>query len=359
MANVKWQMANVGWVVGLVALMSGCETVKPTQVLPEHWRELSALPDNHGFAGAFSGMSGDTLIVAGGANFPGKMPWEGGAKVYHDRIFALNHTRGNWREVGRLPRPIAYGVSIPVLNGLLCIGGCDASRGYSDVFLLIWNGRGVDVIDWPALPVTLFNACGTTVGGSIIIAGGEEQPKATRASRRVFALNLRDARTGENPVKWTERAPLPGNGRTLAFASDDGTIMGGVELSPDAQGNPVRRYLNDAYRLGEDGWERLADMPFPLAAGPTPAPVNDRGEVFLLGGDDGSKVGFAPIEKHPGFRDDVLIYNARENQWRVGGKVAAPRATLTAVRWRGGVILPSGEVRPGVRSPKVWWMNFQ
>jgi hypothetical protein len=29
--------------------------------------------------------------------------------------------------------------------------------------------------------------------------------------------------------------------------------------------------------------------------------------------------------------------------------------TTPAVPWRGGVVLPSGEVRPGVRSPAVWF----
>ena len=40
------------------------------------WGELPAIPDNFGFAGSFSGVSGDALIVAGGANFPdGGAPW--------------------------------------------------------------------------------------------------------------------------------------------------------------------------------------------------------------------------------------------------------------------------------------------
>lgn len=345
MSNVKWQM----WVL---IMLGGCVSNHPLE-----WRELAALPDAQGFAGAFAGVSGGALIVAGGANFPGKMPWEGGTKVYYDKVVVLEKPDGAWQEAGKLPRPIGYGVSITTFLGLVCVGGCDATQCYADGSLLNWNGKMVLAKKAPPLPIPLANACGVLVGNSIIIAGGEEKLGATVASRRVFSADLISLDLPE----WKELPPLPG-GRTLAFAAsveDKFCIFGGVELSADAAGKPVRRYLKDAYRLGDNGWERLADMPFPLAAGPTPAPVNDRGEVFLLGGDDGSKVGFAPIEKHPGFRDDVLIYNARENRWRIGDKVAAPRATLTAVRWRGGVILPSGEMRPGVRSPKVWWMNFQ
>ena len=34
------------------------------------------VPDMHGFAGAFTGVSNGRLLVAGGANFPVKPPWE-------------------------------------------------------------------------------------------------------------------------------------------------------------------------------------------------------------------------------------------------------------------------------------------
>lgn len=34
--------------------------------------------------------------------------------------------------------------------------------------------------------------------------------------------------------------------------------------------------------------------------------------------------------------------------------VAAPRATVPCVEWRVAFIVPSGEMRRGVRSPEVW-----
>ena len=46
------------------------------------WEKLPPLPDREGFAGSFAGVSGDALLVAGGANFPGAKPWEGGAKAW-------------------------------------------------------------------------------------------------------------------------------------------------------------------------------------------------------------------------------------------------------------------------------------
>ncbi len=68
-------------------------------------QSLPSLPDAHGFAGAFAGISHGTLLVAGGANFPDKKPWEGGQKVWHDNVYALELPAGSWKLVGRLPRP--------------------------------------------------------------------------------------------------------------------------------------------------------------------------------------------------------------------------------------------------------------
>ena len=42
-----------------------------------------------GFAWPINGISNDVLIVSGGANFPDKMPWEGGKKSYSKTIHVL------------------------------------------------------------------------------------------------------------------------------------------------------------------------------------------------------------------------------------------------------------------------------
>ena len=53
------------------------------------WSELDPIPDQHGLAGMFAGVSHGVLIAAGGANFPDAPPWQNGTKVWHDTIFAL------------------------------------------------------------------------------------------------------------------------------------------------------------------------------------------------------------------------------------------------------------------------------
>ena len=50
---------------------------------------LSPGQKNTGVAGAFTGVHNGVLIIAGGANFPNGMPWEGGKKAYQDAIYVL------------------------------------------------------------------------------------------------------------------------------------------------------------------------------------------------------------------------------------------------------------------------------
>jgi len=78
----------------------------------------------------FAGTSGGALIVAGGANFPGAMPWDGGQKVWYDSIFVLSKPQGHWLTGFELPHEIAYGVSVSTPEGVLCAGGSDAHQHF-------------------------------------------------------------------------------------------------------------------------------------------------------------------------------------------------------------------------------------
>ena len=100
------------------------------------WERLAPLPDQHGVAGPFAGASHGALIVAGGANFPDKKPWDGGRKVWSDAVYVLDKPNGRWAVAGTLPRPLGYGVSVTHNNGVVCVGGSDADRHYADVFRL-------------------------------------------------------------------------------------------------------------------------------------------------------------------------------------------------------------------------------
>jgi N-acetylneuraminic acid mutarotase len=317
----------------------------------DEFSKLPAVPDREGFAGAFAGVAKGNLLVAGGANFPDHKPWEGGKKVWYDRVFALEKTNGAWKVVGKLPRPLGYGVSVSTKAGVVCIGGSDATEHHAEVFLLTLSRGKLKTKNLPSLPVPLANGAGALVGETIYTFGGSEQPGEQSAMNRLFALDLAAAQP-----QWQELSPCPGRPRILPVAAaigDSFYIAGGAALEQTNE-KTSRVYLRDAwcYQPGA-GWKRLADLPKPSVAAPSPAPVAGT-EFFIIGGDDGSLVGFQPIEKHPGFTKTVLAYDSRKDLWRTNGEVPAPRAVLPTVFWQGRFVLVNGEAHPGVRSPEVW-----
>jgi N-acetylneuraminate epimerase len=321
------------------------------------WSKLPPLPDQFGFAGAFAGVSSNALIVAGGANFPDAMPWDSGRKLWHDGVFILDRTNGVWRNSFKLPRALGYGVSITTPDGVLCAGGSDAKQHHRDVFLLRWNGRSLETKSLPPLPRPLANACGAFVGKTVFVAGGMETPDATNTLKIFWSLDI-----SQTNANWRESETWPGAARMLATAAavgDSFYLVGGTEISPDANGKPVRTYLKDAYRFTPgEGWARLADLPNPVVAAPSPAPNISATQFLIIGGDDGSLVNFAPLSQHPGFPKRALAYNVEKNAWSVVAAPPVSRATLPVVAWGGQFVLPSGEARPGVRSPEVWALKI-
>lgn len=317
------------------------------------WKQLPPLSDPLGVAAPFAGVSGGALIVAGGANFPGKMPWEGGPKIWHDRAWVLDRPDGTWREAGKLPHPLGYGVCVTFRNSVVCVGGSDADRHYADAFRLSWKGGKLVTEPLPPLPIPLSGASGALVKDTLYVACGSEEPGEQSATNRLFALDL----SASNPA-WRELPALPGKPRLLAVgAANDSAfyVFGGVALEPNDAGKIARVYLREAWSFDEkSGWRQLADLPKPCVAAPSPAPLVG-GRFLLLTGDDGSLVGFQPVDKHPGFPKNILAYDLARDRWSTEvGEVPAPRAAVPCVEWNGMYVIPSGEMRPGVRSPEVW-----
>ncbi|MBL9178179.1 MAG: galactose oxidase [Verrucomicrobiaceae bacterium] len=310
------------------------------------WSQLPPVPDERGFAGSFAGVSQGALIVAGGTHFIGKMPWEGGSKLWYDTIYALDKPDGNWRVLGRLPKANGYGVSITTPEGLIIVGGGNATEHFRDVFRLE-NGATL-----PPLPKPCAFMSGCLLGDVIHIAGGIEAPAATSALNTFWSLDLK-----KSGARWQELPPCPGKPRILgcmAAANNAVHLFSGAALSAGPDGKPVREWLDDAWRYTKaGGWEKLPAMPRKAVAAPSPAPVAGS-KILIIGGDDGANADFEPKSKHPGFPRDVLAFDFESQSWENAGEAPFSLVTTTAVTWNGRIIIPGGEARPGVRSPRVW-----
>lgn len=317
------------------------------------WQQLPSLPDHEGFAAMFAGSSGGALVVGGGAKFPDKRPWEGGTKIWYDAAYVLETPAGPWKGGFKLPRPVAYGVSVTTPDGIICIGGGDAAQNFTDVYRLAWDGKQLSTAPLPPLPRPCAFMSGAMVGDTLYIAGGIEKPDSTACLQTLWALDLKSA-----DPRWTELPPCPGPARMLAVAA--GTkksfyLFSGTSLSAGPDGKPVRQYLRDAWRYSaKTGWKKLADLPRAAVAAPSPA-IQAHRSLLVMTGDDGLNVNFEPKTQHPGFPRTVLAYELAEDKWtELPQQGPLSRATVPTTIWNGRAIIPSGEARPGYRSPEVW-----
>ncbi len=336
------------------------------------WDQLPQLPDPVGFAGAYAGVSNGHLLLGGGANFPeGTRPWSGGVKQWSDQVFALAEGSDKWQLVGRLPRPMGYGISLSWRDSVLMIGGADQLRHYRDVYVLSYKQELV-IDTLPYLPEPLAYACGVMAGDTLYIAGGQRDPSATEAAHVFWAMDLSKP---ADERRWKILEPWPGKARMLSVAgvmNDSFFLFSGVSLEvPAGETNPRRKYLTDAYRYTPDeGWYQIRDLPSPVAAAPTPAYMGENRELLVFGGDDGSLATHNNQlqDRHPGFTTAIRAYDPTTGEWRIAGKVSTDRhpdpeqhpnastlapVTTPLVVWNDAIVLPSGEVRPGVRTNRI------
>jgi N-acetylneuraminic acid mutarotase len=335
----------------LIALVTAlpCSGFPPLRAVP-------ALPDPHGFAGMFGGVSGQHLICAGGANFPDLPLAQGGQKVWHDTVFALG-AAGEWQRVGRLPRPNGYGVSATWNDQILIAGGGDAVENFASAFTMVYDGAALQFTQLPDLPLPLANATGSIVGSTLFVAGGQTSPSATAASARCFVLDLAEPTRRWREIPWPDGAPA----RILAVAASLGGcfyLIGGAELIRDPQGKIVRRYLDDAWRYREDtGWEKLPTLPRGCAAAPSPAFSTAASTLQIHSGVwPGYLARYAAQPRIPGFTGDWLEFDPRRNTWSELSSTphsAIPRVTAPAVVWSGHYVVLSGESAPGIRTNTI------
>ncbi len=320
------------------------------------WRQLPPLPDPRGFASPFVGVDRGVLLVAGGANFPEKQLWDGGRKVWHDRVFALEAGAAEWRPAGRLPRALGYGTAISTADGVLCIGGSDAREHHAAVFLLQWRDGNLAVIPQPPLPRPIALAAGARAGDVMYVAGGLAAPDAPEPLRTFLAFDLRRPEAG-----WRELPSWPGPGRSQAVAAavgDDFFLFSGLRPATATTAGPRLEYLKDAYRYSPGrGWTRLPDLPHAAAAAASPAPTLG-GDVLAVGGVDGTGFGRPPQEFHL-VPQRIQRWSSVAKTWSEAGNAPVGRVCVSTAEWGGEWILPSGERSAGVRSPEVWALDVR
>ena len=183
------------------------------------WKDLTKLPKTLGFGGPFAGVHNDALIVAGGANFPVKPPWEDGEKVWYDGIYVLESPESTqWRTGFKLPRPLAYGASISTSEGLILIGGSDATSTYADVTLVQWDPESKKIVTRALTPLPEPRAflVARKVGDVIYAGLGKRTKGAETCQKNFWSLDLSQP---EDKRKWLPAPALPALPRLKAASA--------------------------------------------------------------------------------------------------------------------------------------------
>lgn len=333
-----------------------CATVL-AQVRVERAENLPDFPDPAGRAGMAAAAvrlpdGSEGLLVAGGANFPGRAPWDGGEKAFYADIVLLRKVDGAWKweKVGDLPEPVAYAAFGPCKEGMIVAGGVNASGHLAAVRVITPDGK---VTSRRPLPITLAYPASAVGDNQLYVIGGQATPTSTTAEPFFGVLDL------EDPAPHWEVRPWVGNGRILASAGVlDGKLLlaGGCTLRADAQGKPQRTYLSDTrvFKLGSGAkdWESASvagpSLPFPAVASCGPVVVGDE-QLMLLGADDGSHYGKSP-QTHPGQRADILVVDLEAGDVKTAGTLAVACVTAPAIKLGTDIVVVSGETKPGIRT---------
>ncbi len=358
----KYLAIFFGTTLLIALLLAGPPVVSAADAEMLSWKELPSLPDELGVAGPFAGVHNDSLIVAGGANFPQPV-WEN-EKVWRDRIFVLTKAGDEfvWKDGGTLSRPIAYGAAVSTPDGVVCMGGNDTEETFDDVFLLKWDNSAEKVTstEYPSLPKPCAFGAAALVGDVIYLAGGQSGQSLQTAMTNFWALDLSKK---EQPAEfvWQELPSWPGPSRALNLTVhqhngfNDCVYVFSGRRQEGSNAESVK-FLKDVweYTPATGSWRQRTDAPRCVMAGT--AIGCGQSHIFVLGGADGSLFfkGDELKDEHPRFPKEALAYHTITDTWTSAGAIPHNHVTTIAVEWDGGIIIPSGEVRPRVRSPQVW-----
>lgn len=321
------------------------------------WNSLRSLPqlsnkENKGVAAVFSGFVGSELIIAGGTNFLDKMPWEGGKKNWERVLYCVDIDSGEfqWKMIPDfLPVSVAYGVSIQLEQGVLCIGGCDADRCFDEVFF-IYKENGMFRLsnDWPSLPVPLANATGALLDNKIYIAGGQEEMIEENATNHFFVLDLDNKDKG-----WTVLPAWDGSARGYAVgvAINKGKNAGFYLFSGrDYRSSGYVEILTDGHMFDPvlNSWTQLQGT-FSVMGGTAFAQT---GDVVFLGGVTKLLPG---SYHHPGFDNILRVYDPVAGVFVYEEILSFPVPVTTNIaKWKNNFYITSGEIKPGMRTPSIY-----
>ena len=216
-----------------------------------------------GLSALYAGLADNCIVIMGGCNFPEQPASEGGKKRYYKSIYTAPvptdaDTVLQWKKIGEIDDASAYGVSLSMLGGVVCVGGTTEKKSLStaNIIMIDKDSLEVTINPLPDLPVTLDNMGGAVMDTMLIVAGGNANGKP---SNRVFLLDFTNLQQ-----EWVELPSFPGNPRVqpvcAVMTNQEGEkafyIWGG--FSPSINDTPPTVSANGYRYIFKKGeWEEL------------------------------------------------------------------------------------------------------
>ncbi|MCM8570364.1 sodium/solute symporter [Gramella jeungdoensis] len=368
------------------------------------WNSIAELPLKEGLNGTFTGIHNDVLILAGGANFPEEQVWNGGSKKYYDSIYVLVKDKNGyqWRKniKLKLPEPLAYGASVVTEEGIWCIGGMNESGVHDYVFLLKWNPikQVVEIEEKPSLPIPLASMGAAAINDEIYVVGGQEEA-GKKATNNFLSFS---ERTG-----WKKLDDFPGKGRIQPVVVNQNNgktnvlyVFSGTHFDPNSP--DPNEFLSDVWHYNPLSHKWSEKDPIPSNntpgleggyLGAAPATKLGDAHILIFGGAGGENqlwsqrleiqkqiqnlesqsqdTSTVNIEidslqekitenfKNTSFSKTIWAYHTITDTWSKRGEIPGKSQVVTqAIKWGEEIVLPLGEISPGVRTSEVQMVNI-
>ncbi len=339
----------------------------------DSWKVAGLLPSPEGFAesigvaGAYGGIVGDFMIVAGGSNFPYGAILEGGAKEFYSDIFVYKINADGYLELvnqGMLPQKLSSGIAVTTEDTLYVVGGENAQGEISTIYAITLNGTKPVVSVVAELPFTWSLGAAVLKDRDIYLIAGRNNKAAVN---KAWKFNI-------DSKSVTALEDLPGEARIqMPFALVDNKIyifngLGKLTLSD-----------NYVYDIASDTWTKLTDTTFNnkayTVAGGAAVQLTDS-SVIVLGGvnkevfDDAvTQLGALKGDELEAFRQDYfnrtpeqfdfsrqqMVYDIAKNQWKSAGTIPfyGGAGPFPLIKKNSNVWHVSGEIKAGIRVPEI------
>lgn len=356
-----------------------------------HWDRLPDLPYSRGLTGPFVGVHENVLIIAGGTSLHERVG--NTERLWHDDIWILTkNSKGTytWIDRFRLDKARAHGAAVSTDQGLVCIGGNDATQAFADGIILSWHKdtQTLNIKNLPDLPGPCTNTSAALISSeltnTIYVAGGQSGLEPETTLHNFWALDLPPKTADLSSLQWRNVLPWPGPSRAsnLTISQHNGMadciyVIGGRGSWSNPPDDGLSKALTDVYEFNplfydtqmydsETGgytgqglqaspWRKRAPIPRSTIAG-TGIDVG-QSHIFIFGGDDPSDSPAgnpSPNTDSMTTPNELLMYHTITNTWISKDALPGNFMKTKPVKWDDSILIATGEIQKGVPSASIW-----